>query len=448
MINFSIDEIAAATGAACRGSDHIIRSVCTDTRSLLPGSLFVALTGERFDGHHYIGEALQKGAIAVISERPYEDPRVLVVKDTRRAFLDIAGLYRHKISPKVVAVTGSVGKTTAKEMAACVLSGKYKTLKTPKNLNNEVGLSETIFMLEQDTRTAVLELGVDGPGQMAPMSKCASPDIGIVTCVGVAHLVNFGARQRIFREKLDIRAGMKGGSPLLVCGDNDMLKNFKDENFRVLRYGYENKSCDIRAVNLVAGSAESRFDILWEGCPYPVILPAIGVHNVLNALAGFSAGVLLGVPPQEAARLLWEYSPEGMRQKIVKYNGFTVVEDCYNASPESMRAALDTLSGMQGRKIAVFSDMLELGEDEAEEHRVVGEYASGRKIDLLLSTGKLSEEYVTGAKNAGLSQAYHHPGHQALAAALKEIIREGDVLWVKASRGMRLEEILEHIYEL
>ncbi|MCL2857219.1 MAG: UDP-N-acetylmuramoyl-tripeptide--D-alanyl-D-alanine ligase [Oscillospiraceae bacterium] len=454
----SIREIVRATGAGYCGAREFTAPVhsgqvyfthiCTDTRALTPGCLFVAIKGENFDGHDYIPQALAGGAAFAISHMDSDDPRVLRVKDTRRALLDVAGFYRKMIAPKVAAVTGSVGKTTTKEMTACVLEGAYKTLKTPANLNNEVGLSQTLLMLEENHGAAMLELGVDGPGQMPQLSHAAAPDVSIVTGIGVAHVANYvDGRQGIFEEKMRIRDGMPNGATLLINGDNDLLQDFGDERLRVLRYGMENPRNDIIAASLQDEGGVTSFDILWQGERYPARLPALGKHNVLNGVAAFVAGVTLGVPPEQAAQALEDYRPEGMRQRAVEHEGYTIVEDCYNASPDSMRAAFATLRDMpcKGKKIAVLSDMLELGPSEGKDHFDVGAFAGECGLDLLLCTGSLSVQYAAGAKSKGI-EAAHYSDKNALFDALKQAAHPGDILWFKASRGMRLEELLTKFY--
>ena len=448
MKPIALRDITAAIGVPHQGGERMISDICTDTRTLVPGCLFVALTGENFDGHDYIAAALEKGAAFAVSHKDSPDPRVLRVADTRLALLHIAGLYRRMINPKVAAVTGSVGKTTTKEMTARVLASTYKTLKTPANLNNEIGVSQTLFMLEEDHTAAMLELGIDGPGQMSQMSVAAAPDISIVTGIGVAHLAQLGSREGIREEKMHIRDGMQDGATLLINGDNDLLRDFADSRLRILRYGLENSANDVKAENLREKYGKTGFMITWEGNRYPAQIPAMGRHNVLNAVAAFTAGVHLGVEPEKAAKALETYKPEGMRQKAVKHAGYTVVEDCYNASIDSVQAALTTLGDMpcEGKKIAVLSDMLELGATELEDHREMGRFAAQCAIDVLLCTGELSEQYAIGATMEGL-EARHYPDQDALLAGILATARPGDILWFKASRGPRLEIVMQRFYK-
>ncbi len=441
--------VARAAGAVYTGPDAAVADICTDTRNLTPGCLFVALRGENFDGHDYIAKALETGAAFALSQREgLTGERVLSVADTRRAYLGIAAYYRRLLGLSVVAVTGSVGKTTTKELTALVLQSRLNTGKTAANLNNEIGLSQTILALENE-EAAVLELGIDGPGQMTPLAKCAAPEVGIVTNIGVSHLQSFNSREALAAEKLALRDAMPDSATLLLCGDDELLRGVTDRRLTLLRYGLNSAACDIYADNLhpVEGeNGQTCFDIHWQGRVYPALLPALGAHTVRDALAAFGAGVALGIPPGEAAAALAAYVPAGMRQKVVKHGGVTVVEDCYNAAPDSMRAALDALARLYcpGNRIAVFSDMLELGNEEIAHHREIGKFAATR-CDMLLCTGPLAAGYAAGAAQAGISAA-HFPTQEALLAALLDTVKPGDALWFKASRGMKLERVIEGFY--
>lgn len=448
-MTLTIADIARETGTEYTGADMAVNSVSTDTRELPEGCLFIALKGDNFDGHEFIGQALDSGAALAVAERPGDWPRdrVLRVKDTRAVLMTIARMHRETLPAKVVAITGSVGKTTTKEMTARVCEAAFKTLKTEKNLNNEIGLSKTILSLDESFGAAVLEMGSDGPGQISGLSLTAKPDIGIVTGIGVSHIEAFGSREGIFAEKMDICAGLADGSDLILCGDNDLLKTVERPNLRVLRYGIENADCHALARDIREYPDRAEFNILWDGKRFEAQIPALGRHNVLNALAAFSAGVCLGIPPQIAADALKNYRPSGMRQNIVVHNSYTVVEDCYNASPDSMRAALDTLDGFnEGRRVAVLSDMLELGEESGRFHFEIGEYAASR-ADCLLCTGGLSRYYADGARSVGMENAFHYDNQEQLFEVLQSLLKPGDVVWFKASRGMRLEQVIEELYK-
>lgn len=443
--------IAKVVGAEWNGKpEETISAVCTDSRAIQPGCLFIALQGERFNGHRYIHTALENGAAYAIASEPGDYPvgRVLMAEDTRHALLAIANLYRKAMDVKIVGVTGSVGKTTTKEMVACALSARYATLKNEANLNNEIGLSQTILQLEPVHRAAVLEMGMDAPGQIRPLALCAQPDVGIVTNIGVSHMEALGSREKIRDEKLSITAGMPDGAPLILCGDNDLLRTYSSKRLRTLFYGIDNTACVVRAKQIQSFATHTTFQLVFDGTCYDTTIPTMGRHHVYNALAAFSAAICLDVPPQDAIAALGAYRPAGMRQNIVKHSAFTVVEDCYNASPDSMRAALTTLAALEcdGKRIAVLADMMELGSAEREAHLQTGRLAA-QCADVLLCTGPIAQEYVRGAQEANMEQAYWFANQEELFAQLKDVLQPGDTVWVKASRGMHLEWTIKRIYE-
>jgi len=451
MKPLSIQKIAARIGAEYRGGDAMVGGVSTDSRSTAPGCLFVALTGDRFDGNDYVAGALEGGARWAVAQRVPEgcDPeRVLLVPDGREALLGIAQLYRESLEVQVIGITGSVGKTTTKEMTACVMEAGFSTWKTPLNLNNEIGVSQTILQLEESHRAAVLEMGMDGPGQMAPLSRCARPDAAIITNIGVSHLQQMGSREGILREKLDITAGMHERAPLLLNADDELLSTVQLRR-PVLRYGIDAADAAVRALHIKEFSTHTTFEILYNESRFDAQIPCMGRHNVYNALAAFLAGATFGIEPAAAISALKSYVPAGMRQRVVPHGEFTVVEDCYNAAPDSMAAALRTLGGLTcgGRRIAVLSDMLELGEIGREAHYEAGATAADCGVDALLCTGPLSAEIRRGAAEAGMEQAQYFESKEALFGRLKELIGPGDVVWFKASRGMKLEQVIELVYQ-
>lgn len=449
-MELSLRQIAAAIGAEYTGEELAVRQLSTDSRDIPQGCLFLALTGERFDGHKYVAVALEQGAAAaVVSAEVDVLPGLLLkVKDTRQAYLGIANLYRKSLDVKVVGVTGSVGKTTTKEMIACVCEAGFETLKTEQNLNNEVGVSQMLLRLEPKHRVAVLELAMDGPGQIAPLSRAAEPDIAVVTNIGVSHMEAMGSREAIRDEKLSIRAGMADGGVLVLNGDDDMLRDVKDDRLKILRYGVEDKGCAITGSRIKEFATHTTFVISYDGNRYDGQIPSMGKHNVYNALAAFAVGVALGIQPHIAVAALKNYKPAGMRQRIVKHNAYTIVEDCYNASPDSMKAAMETLGHLvcDGRRIAVLSDMLELGDLAERAHLDAGALVAGCGADMLLCTGELARGYVEGAKAAGMTEVFHFDGKDALFQRLKELLEPGDIAWFKASRGMKLEDVLARIY--
>lgn len=454
MLPLKLKEIAAAMGATCKKEipDMEIGSICTDSRDVKPGSLFVALCGERFDGHAFVKTAMEKGAaFAVVQkEGDYGTDNVLYVKTTRQAFLDLAGLYRSKFSPIVIAVTGSVGKTTTREMTAAVIKSKYRTLKTENNLNNEVGVPKTILELDGSIEAMVLEFGMVWPGEIRELTVPAKPDIAIITCIGTCHIENLGNRENIKKAKLEIVEGLKKGGTLLLNKDNDMLREVCLSDCNVVYYAIEDKTADITAENIVEHEDSTEFDIVSGGKSYRAQIPCIGAHNVLDALAGFGAGVAAGVEPKQAADALWGFRATGMRQRARSCRGVTVIEDCYNANPDSVKAAMLTLGARKtpkgAKRIAVLGDMLELGAVAESAHRRAGKEAA-EAADVLFCFGELSRFMVQAAADAGMTDARHFESKEELAKELRRIAKPNDIIWLKASRGMRFEDIAEAFYE-
>lgn len=428
-----------------------ISFVTTDSREVRPGCLFVALRGEKFDGHAYIGSALLKGALCAVASRQgaYPADRVLFVGSTESALRRIAALYRDKLPAKIIGITGSVGKTSTRDMTAAVLSARYSTAKTEKNLNNQIGVPQTVLGIESTRGAAVVEMGMSGFGEIEELSLCARPDIAVITNIGVAHIQMLGSRAGICKAKTEITAGLPEGAPLILNGDDDLLCAYRNPRCNIILFGIENPACAVRAEALCATENGTAFTIVCRQGRFAAEIPALGRHNVLNALAGFAAGVAAGVAPAAAAKALSEFAPTGMRQKLVNCGGITVVEDCYNASPDSFAAALHTLSEMpcKGRRILVAADMLELGAISNSSHYNVGKLAGELGIDALYAYGEMSKHTMKGAEENGVPDAVFFENKQKLARHLAATAKTGDILWFKASRGMKLEEVITTVYE-
>ena len=438
--------LAAAMGCET-AVEADITHICTDTRKLTPGCLFVALKGETFDGHRFVKTALEQGAAAAVVHQPVEDvdqDKLLEVMDTQDALLDMASVYRDQFPElKLVAVTGSVGKTTTKDFIACVVSAGYNTHKTQGNQNNEIGVPATIYGLTKEHGAAVVEMGMQGLGEILDLTLALHPTIGVITNIGVSHIERLGSRENILKAKLELCEGLEDGAPLFLCGDNDLLATVEEPRLETIFYGIENPACAIRGGEIKEEGDSTSFVIMAEGQTWQAVIPCVGRHNVLNALAAFGVGRKLGIPAERCIAALADYQPSGMRQHIVRLGGVTMVEDCYNASPDSMRAALTTLKDYpcSGRRIAVLADMLELGHIAEESHRSTGKLAA-QCADMLFCYGPLGRLYAQGAAEAGLQQAQWFAQKADLAEALCGQVQPGDVVWVKASRGMKLEEVL------
>ncbi len=444
MEKTKLSELAAWAGSSYAGGETITL-LSTDSRQIPPGCLFVALAGESFDGHAFVGQALEKGAVAALVHRPVPGVatnKLIQVTNTQQALLDIAGHYRSQFHLALVAVTGSVGKTTTKDMIACLLSAAMPTLKTQGNFNNEIGMPKTLLELTPAHRAAVIEMGMSAPGEIATLAGAAKPDIGVITNIGLAHIEQLGSRENILKAKLELADALPPGAPLILCADNDLLATVQRPELKVVRYGTSDSSLEVYGHSVEMGQEDCRFIIRYQGSDYPAHLPAAGQHNLLNALAAFAVGQQLGLAPKLCTQALEDYTPSAMRQHIVHKNDMVFVVDCYNASPDSMAAALQTLAQYQveGRRVAVLADMLELGSHAPQSHYGVGQQAA-KAADALFCWGEQAAQYAAGATAAGMQNVYHFIEKQKLIQALQGYAAPGDVLWFKASRGMKLEEV-------
>lgn len=443
----SLLDIAQALHAHC-GAGAVITNICIDTREVAEGSLFIAIKGERFDGHDFIDKAFELGAAAVVSHKAVKAAGpVLLVHNTRKALLELGGWYRRRFDLFVAAVTGSVGKTSTKEMVDTVLSARYKTLKTEGNLNNEIGLPKTLFRLDKSYEAAVIEMGMSGFGEISRLSKAAYGSVGIITNIGVSHIEKLGSRENILKAKLELLDGLSPDAPLILNGDDELLQTVQLPDRRIIRYGIHNANADVRAEHLSASGLETSFDLLYKGNSFRAHVPVIGEHHVMNALAAFAAGIEAGMEPEAIIAALPGYTPSGMRQKIVDCRGIMVIEDCYNASPDSMQASLNVLSMLEipGKRYAVLGDMLELGAYSEEAHREVGRMAAQSGSDGVLCFGPESAYIAQEAEKAG-TPARSFASKEELARWLTEHLAAGDAALFKASRGMKFEEILSAFY--
>ncbi|MGN1412579.1 MAG: UDP-N-acetylmuramoyl-tripeptide--D-alanyl-D-alanine ligase [Oscillospiraceae bacterium] len=450
METLKLSEIAKALGSTV-AVDGEITEISTDTRTIPSGCLFVAIKGENFDGHDYISTAFEKGAKAVITEKFVDGYKCIVVESTRKALLALARYYRKKFDINLVGVTGSVGKTTTKEMIALVLSEKYNTLKTTGNLNNEIGLPKTLFELNSSHECAVIEMGMSHFGEISRLTKTALPTMGVITNIGFSHIENLGSQQGILRAKLEILEGMDSSAPIFLNADDVSLYQTSYQLGReTITFGIDNPDSDFKATNIEQFEDYTTFTVNWEGNQKDVLLTAIGRHNVLNALVSFAIGIKLGLNPEEICNALKKYKSDKLRQNIIQKGEQTLIIDCYNASPDSMKASLMVLSQTvpkgQGRRIAVLGDMLELGEMSQKLHSVVGLFAGNSKADTIFCYGKEAENIGKTALSFGKDVKFF-TDKQLLTDTLKEYIQPNDVILFKASRGMKLEEVINNLYD-
>lgn len=425
--------------------------VTTDSREVRPGCVFVAFPGERFDGHDFAAQALENGAEYVVLNHPMEGAaaeRTVLCPDSYRAMMTIGANYRSQFCPKIIGVTGSVGKTTTKQMTYAALAGFGETICTEGNQNNELGLPRTLLRMERGTEYAVVEMGMSHLGEIERLSRCARPDVGIITCIGVSHIGNLGSRENICKAKLEICAGLPEGAPLILNGDDAYLRRAAlPDHVRPVWFSLEDPSADVFARDIRPEGDGMRFVLEDRAADtLELYLPAMGHHNAANALAAYAAVTRLGLDGRRAAAGLEQFRQTGMRQRIVHSKGVDVIEDCYNANPDSMKAALAMFREYPcQRRFALLGDMLELGEMSEAAHEELGRQAAEYGVDCLIGYGPQAQRTVWTAQKAGLN-ARHADSWRTAADWLLAEMRPGDALLVKASRGMALENVLKYFY--
>ena len=416
-----------------------------DTRTIQPGQLFLALKGAR-DGHDFIPMALEKGAAAVLCEHCDGDFPAIVVEDVRIALGKIANGERHRIGMKVVGVTGSVGKSTTKEMISTVLESTFRTAKTPANHNNDIGMPMGILSMPADTQVAVLEMGMNHFREMAYLSRIGQPDIAVIVNIGTMHIEHLGTQEGILKAKLEILEGMEKTAPVLLNGDDRFLKTAACGDHRVTYFGVD-ENCAVRGLDPEISTGCVTFRVRAGEKEFHMELPVEGEHFVCDALAAVAVGLELGVEPVKIQESLANFRNMAGRQEIYEKDGFTIISDCYNAGPESMAAALKVLGRQKGRKIAVLGDMLELGSCTQAEHYKVGRLAA-EQADRLLAYGpngaRMEKGALTGGMVGGMARSF--TDRRMLVMALKQVARPGDVILFKGSRGMHMELALEMFF--
>ena len=414
-----------------------------DTRTLEPGQLFVALQGAR-DGHDFIPAAMEKGAAAVLCSRHVGDYPAIIVEDPRIALGVIAGEEIRRIGMKVVAVTGSVGKSTTKEMIARVLETTYITCRTPANHNNDIGMPMAVLGMGEDTQVAVLEMGMNHFREIAYLSRIARPDMAVIINIGTSHMEFLGSQEGIRQAKMEILEGMSPQGRLFLNGDDVMLKELPEQPSQQVTYFGTEEGCSVRGREIRLEPGKTFFTLEYEGLRFPVEMGLEGRHYVNDALAAFAVGLAMGISPETVAGSLRTFRNLAGRQETFEAGGYTIIRDCYNAGPESMAASLSVLGARKGRRIAVLGDMLELGVCTQAEHYRIGRIAA-ENADMLFAFGPNADRVASGALTGGMPQERigSFTDRDALTAELKRMAKPGDVLRFKGSRGMRMEKILE-----
>ena len=433
-------------------SDPEVALVTTDSREVKPGCIFVAFPGERFDGHDFAARALEQGAEYVVVNHPVPgvpEEKAILCPDSYHAMMVMGANYRSQYHPKMVGVTGSVGKTTTKQMTYAALSGFGETIKTEGNQNNELGMPRTLMRLESSTEYAVIEMGMSHAGEIDRLARAARPDVGIITCIGVSHIGNLGSQENICKAKLEICAGLPEGAPLVLNGDDPFLrKAVLPDHVRPVWFSLGDENADVCALSIQQDEKGMSFVLEdHEEGTFLVKIPAMGRHNVANALAAYCAATRLGLDARRVIAGLADFEQTGMRQKVVHVRGVDVIEDCYNANPDSMKAALAMFREYPcKRRFALLGDMLELGDISRAAHEEVGRQAVENKVDYLVTYGEQARRIAVVAAAKGLP-TLHADTYAQAAETLLNKMQPGDALLVKASRGMALEKVLEIFYK-
>lgn len=424
-------------------ADVTFLGASNDSRNIQPGQLFLALRGAR-DGHDFIPMALQKGAAAVLCSRCDGDYPAIVVEDPRIALGQIAREERRRIGMKVVGVTGSVGKSTTKEMISCVLGSKYRVEKTPVNHNNDIGMPMAVLSMSEDTEVAVLEMGMNHFREIAYLVSIALPDVAVIVNIGTMHIEHLGSQEGILKAKLEILEGMKEDGKVILNGDDQLLWNVRKTGVKATYFGTRNPECQVLGADVQEADGTLSFRVKCDSGEIPVCLALEGGHFVSDALAAVSVGLAMDVPPEQIRTALEAFQNMAGRQEILQKGGYTIIKDCYNAGPESMAAALNVLGNRTGRRLAVLGDMLELGMCAAAEHYRIGRIAA-EKADIVLAYGPNSSRVVSGALTGGMpaAKARGFEDREALVTALKQMAKPGDVMLFKGSHGMHMEVVLE-----
>ncbi len=452
MFDMRVKDIVKATGGKllCGDENTVVKDICIDSRLIKEGDLFVPIIGAKVDAHRFIEGVMDVGAATltsqhnniVISDKPY-----IQVHDTEKALQDIGAYIRDRFNIPIIAVTGSVGKTTTREMIAAALDESVHVYQTKGNYNSLVGTPITLSRMPEDTKLAVLELGIGNAGEMDILSHMVKPSIAVVTMIGVAHIEYLKTRENIRAEKLAITHGLSEDGVLFLNGDDPMLAEMRGKTgIKTMYYGTADW-CDYRAENIHMVNYQYAYDFVHGDVRVPVILNALGRHNVLNSLAGMAITDYMGYDVKRAADGFEHF--RGLRQRLISIPGkYTIIDDTYNASPDSMKASIDVLSELpgNGKKIAVFGDMFELGENSEMYHYEVGKYMADKDIDELIVVGELSANIVRAVKDAKSDiHCYSFKDNGEVALYLMSVMEPEDIVLIKGSNGMHLNEIVSNM---
>ena len=452
MKNMTLQNIAQAAEGTYFGSKEALQKevagIALDSRKIEKDWLFVATKGERVDGHSFIPQVIENGAAAVISEKELTDANFpyILVEDSFIALKKIATFYREQLDVKVVGITGSVGKTSTKEMIASVLSTKYKVQKTQKNFNNEVGLPLTVFSIADEHEIAVLEMGISDFGEMTRLTNIAKPDICVITNIGQCHLENLGDRDGVLKAKTEIFAGMKEHGDVVLNGEDDKLLTVQTVDGKPVHYFTKEQTAEaeVYASNIVSrGLLGTKCTIHTKQGNMDVHIHMPGEHMVNNALTATVVGLLCDLSLEQIKEGIEKAETLAGRSHIIEAENYIIIDDCYNANPVSMKAALDLLETAEGRKVAIVGSMFELGEKEEQLHYDIGVYGAEKNIDVVVALGQLGAKIYDGVKATGGKEAYYFETVEEFLQKKDSILKDKDTILVKASHGMHLEQIVD-----
>lgn len=459
METITLSQLLEAVHGTLLGSFHDLNApisrVETDSRAIHPGALFIPLEGERFDGHSYINPALEAGASGCLTARERDsylpEKFYIKVENTQRALRDLAAWYRGRFSIPFVGVTGSVGKTTAKDMLAAVLGVKYKVLKTEGNHNNTIGLPLTLLGLDSSHEIAVLEMGMDRPGEIDYLAGAVKPDVGVITNIGDAHIERLGSRENTLKAKCEMLPHISPSGLVVLNGDDPLLVTLRGKTPVPAVFCGRGEDCAYRA-QVTGGDGVSHIHcrLITPNMDREVKIPALGEHMIYPTLIAAAVGERFGLTPDQIEEGITQFVPTRMRMNILHRGaGITILDDTYNANPQSMRAAISVLADSQSScKVAVLGDMLELGPFAPALHTGVGEYLGTVGVHCLVAVGEQAEYIAQGAREAGVPQVIHCKDREEAKAVLPQVIRPDSTVLVKASRGMKLEELTARLLEL
>ena len=444
----SINDIVKATGGKviCGSDKGVIHAITTDSRQADKGVLFIPLKGERADGHDYILSALNKGAISISEREIDSDKTVIKVADTRLALGDIARYYKVKYPVPTISITGSVGKTTTKDLVYAVIAEKYKTHKTPNNFNNDIGVPLTVFGIEKEHEAAVIEMGMNHFGEISYLAGIVKPDVAIITNIGMSHIENLGSQEGIFKAKMEITENFTNANTLIVNGDDKFLGNISDTPYKLVKFGMSETN-DVYAKDIEnKGLSGMDFTVVHPDGEFRCSLKQPGEHNIYNALASVCAGLNMGLAEFEIARGIENCVYTSSRLEISEHNGMEIINDCYNSSPDSVRAALKVMTNtLKSRRVAVLGDILEMGEYAKDAHFDLGKTVKDMGINFLITAGSNAKYIADGAKSSGMENVVSYTTTDELVSDINNLVKPDDCILVKASHGMEFYKVTEAI---